>query len=450
MTTWASAGPIRRATLDNGLVVLVQEEHTAPLASIWCWYKVGSKDEGPGLTGVSHWVEHMNFRGTANIPRDQVKGIVEKFGGSWNGYTWIDQTAYFETAVRDALDRMLFIEAERMTSCLYHPDDCEAERTIVIAELEGGDNDPDQLLDQEVTAAAFKAHPYRHPTIGWLSDLQTMNRTDLYGHYRRFYAPNNATLVVVGDVEADDVLKRIEQYFGDIPPGALPVRAQTREPEQAGERRVTIRKPGTAAYLKVAYHAPCTQHPDFFPALVLDAVLTGAKGLNLWSSFRVPPPNRSARLYMALVERGLASAVSGALFPTAQPFLYTVSATATEGTPLSSVESALLEELDRVLREGISTPELVRAKAQLAARLVFESDSVTNIAHQLGYFETIGASDVYTELGSLIGAVTIDQVAQAAQRLLPESNRTVGWFDPQLIAPRPTGTATDRIVEAER
>ena len=157
------------ATLDNGLKVLVQEEHTAPLASVWCWYKVGSKDERPGLTGVSHWVEHMNFKGTTNIPRDQVKGIIEQFGGSWNGYTWIDQTTYLETATRDALDRMLFIEAERMASCLYHPDDCESERTVIISELQGGENDPDQLLDQELTATAFKAHPYRHPTIGWLS-----------------------------------------------------------------------------------------------------------------------------------------------------------------------------------------------------------------------------------------------------------------------------------------
>ena len=155
--------PMRATRLDNGLKVLVQEEHTAPLASVWCWYKVGSKDERPGLTGVSHWCEHMNFKGSANIPRDQVKGIIEQYGGSWNGYTWIDQTTYLETATRDALDRMLFIEAERMASCLYHPDDCESERTVIISELQGGENDPDQLLDQELTATAFKAHPYRHP-----------------------------------------------------------------------------------------------------------------------------------------------------------------------------------------------------------------------------------------------------------------------------------------------
>ena len=215
------ATPAEARQLDNGLKVIVQEEHTAPLASVWCWYKVGSKDERPGLTGVSHWVEHMNFKGTTNIPRDQVKGIIEQFGGSWNGYTLIDQTTYLETATRDALDRMLFIESERMANCLYHPDDCESERTVIISELQGGENDPDQLLDQELTATAFKAHPYRHPTIGWLSDLETMSRDDLYGYYRRYYVPNNATLVVVGDVDTDEALRRVEHHFGGIPAGEL-------------------------------------------------------------------------------------------------------------------------------------------------------------------------------------------------------------------------------------
>jgi zinc protease len=253
--------PVREVMLDNGLTVLVQEMHTAPLASVWCWYKVGSKDERPGLTGVSHWVEHMNFKGTTNIPRDQVKGIIEQFGGSWNGYTWIDQTTYLETATRDALDRMLFIEAERMANGLFEPAECESERTVIIAELQGGDNDPEQLLDTEVTAAAFKAHPYRHPTIGWLSDLETMTRDDLYGHYREFYVPGNATLVVVGDVETEDVLRRVDAHFGQIPSGPIPSRIRTVEPAQVGERRVTIEKEGTTAYLKLAYHAPEAKHP---------------------------------------------------------------------------------------------------------------------------------------------------------------------------------------------
>ncbi len=417
--------------LDNGLKVLVQEEHTAPLASVWCWYKVGSKDEGPGLTGVSHWVEHMNFKGTTNIPRDQVKGIIEQFGGSWNGYTWIDQTTYLETATRDALDRMLFIESERMANCLYDPEDCESERTVIISELQGGENDPDQLLDQEVTATAFKAHTYRHPTIGWLSDLQTMTRDDLYGYYRRFYVPNNATLVIVGDVDTDAALERVEHHFGGIASGAAVSRVKTVEPEQTGERRVTIRKESTTAYFKASYHAPAVQDARFFPLLMLDAVLTGAKGLNLWSSFRVAPPQRSARLYRGLVERRIASSVSGSLLPTEQPFLYTVSVTAMDGVPLAAVEEATLGELDRIAREGVTEAELKKAKAQLKARLVFDNDSVTNIAHQLGYFETVAAVDLFTSMPARIVAVTLEQVGEAAAAVLQPSNRTIGWFEPR-------------------
>jgi zinc protease len=382
------------------------------------------------LTGISHWVEHMNFKGTTNIPRDQVKGIIEQFGGSWNGYTWIDQTTYLETATREALDRMLFIEAERMARCLYEPEDCESERTVIISELQGGENDPDQLLDQELTATAFKVHSYRHPTIGWLSDLQTMTRDDLYGYYRRYYIPSNATLVIVGDVDADDAIRKVEGHFGAIEAGSRPERIRTVEPEQTGERRLTIRKAGTAAYLKVGYHAPAVFDPLFVPALLLDAVLTGAKGVNLWSSFRVPPPQRSARLYRALVDRGLASGVFGSMLPTADPFLFTVSVTATEGTPLDIVERALLDALDAVRGGGVTPEELTRAKSQLRARLIFDGDSVTNIAHQLGYFETIGGAEVYRSLPALISAATVDEVSAIAARMLTADNRTVGRFEP--------------------
>ncbi|HKT81165.1 MAG TPA: pitrilysin family protein [Vicinamibacterales bacterium] len=420
---------LHRVTLDNGLKVLIQEEHTAPLASVWCWYKVGSRDERPGTTGISHWVEHMNFKGTTNIPRDQVKGIIEQFGGTWNGYTWIDQTAYLETASRDALDRMLFIESERMAHCLYHPDDFGSERTVIISELHGGENDPDQFLDQELTATALKVHPYRHPTIGWLADLERMTRDDLYRHYRTYYVPNNATLVVVGDVDPSEVVKRVDHYFGSIAAGRAPDRVGFEEPDQTGERRVTIRKEGTAAYLKMAFHAPEVADRDFFPLLVLDAVLTGAKGLNLWASFREPPAQRSARLYRALVERGLASAVSGVLLPTEQPFLYYLSATATSGTPLAVVEEILLQQLDAVERIGVTEAELHRAKAQLAARFVFDNDSITSIAHQIGYFETIADAELFSALDAKVQAVTLDEVARAARRFR-SSNRSIGVFDP--------------------
>jgi zinc protease len=425
---------VREIVLDNGLKVLVQEVHTAPLASVWCWYKVGSKDERPGLTGVSHWVEHMNFKGTRNIPRDQVKGIIEQFGGTWNGYTWIDQTTYLETASREALDRMLFIEAERMSACLYEPDDCESERTVIISELKGGENDPEQLLDIDLTAAAFRVHPYQHPTIGWLRDLETMTRDDLYGHYRRYYVPSNATLVIVGDVDTDEVLRRVEHHFGSIPAGTAIERVTAYEPPQLAERRVHFRKEGTTAYWRAAFHAPALTDEDFFPMLFVDAALTGASGLNLWSGHKVPTPQRSARLYRALVDKGLASSIGGAVLPTEHPFLYYIFATVAEAQSLTSVEDAILQELDRIARHGITEAELSKVRAQLRARFVYDSDSVTDIAHQLGYFDTIDSWRTYQNLIPRLATVTLEQVNSAARRYLTADNRTVGWFEPEIAA----------------
>ena len=325
---------------------------------------------------------------------------------------------------------MLFIEAERMANCLYDPQDCESERTVIISELQGGENDPDHLLDIEVTATAFKAHPYRHPTIGWLSDLQSITRDDLYGYYRRYYAPNNAALVIVGDVDSDEALRRADKQFGSIGPGKPPERVRTTEPTQLGERRVRLAREGTAAYLKLVYHAPAAEDPDFCPMLALDAVLTGAKGLNLWSSFRGIPPQRNARLYRTLVEGRLASSVSGAFVATEHPFLYAVSVTATDGVALAELEQAALADLDRLRSDGVGDIEFDRAKRQLRARLVFENDSVTNIAHQLGFFQTVSAVDLYTSLPARVGAVTTEEVTDAARKYLVPSNRTIGWFEP--------------------
>jgi zinc protease len=325
---------------------------------------------------------------------------------------------------------MLFIESERMGSCLYDPSDCESERTIIISELQGGENDPDTLLDQELTATAFRAHAYRHPTIGWLSDLQTMTRDDLYRHYRRFYVPNNATLVIVGDIDADAAMRDVVKRFGKIPAGDVGRRTQTKEPEQLGQRRVTVSRSGATAYLKIAHHAPAGHENEFFSLLVLDAVLTGAKGVNLWASFRTPPPQRSARLYQALVNSGLASGISGSIVPTQEPFIYTISATATDGTSLERLEEAALVEIDRVARDGITPQELTKAKTQLRARLVFENDSITNIAHQLGYFATIARWQDFSAMAGRIESVTLDHVAQVAARRLGSVNRTIGWFSP--------------------
>ena len=429
VSAWAPPDPIE-AVLDNGLKVLAHEVRTAPLVSVWCWYRVGSKDEPPGFTGASHWVEHMNFKGTAGIPAGEFKERIDRFGGFWNGYTWIDQTTYVETATRDALDAMLFLEAERMDRCLYDAEACEAERTVIISELQGGENDPEQLLDVEVTATAFKAHPYRHPTIGWLGDLHAMTRDDLYGHYRRHYTPGNATLVIVGDVDAAEACRAAERRFGPIAAGTPPPPVRATEPEQTGARELEIVREGATAYLKVACHAPGVTDPDFAAMLVLDAALTGAKGLNLWSSFRGQAPQRRARLYRALVDGGHAAAVSGAFVPTAHPFLFMISLTASAGTPVGDLRERVLAELDDVRANGLSPEDTERAKRQLRTRLVLENDSITNVAHQIGFFETVAGPGVLAGLPGRIAAVNPDDVARVASLRLAPANRTVGVFRP--------------------
>ena len=257
-----------------------------------------------------------------------------------------------------------------------------------------------------------------------------MKRDDLYGHYAKYYVPNNATLVIVGDVDTDEALRRVEHHFGRIPAGQEITRVAAIEPPQTAERRVHFRKEGTTSYWRAAYHVPGISDPDFIPLLFVDAALTGASGLNLWSGNNVPTPQRSARLYRALVDAGLASNVGGAVLPTEQPFLAYFWATVADGQTLRTVEDVALAEIDRFVREGITEPELAKARAQLRARFVYDSDSVTDIAHQLGYFETVDRWQTYTGLIPRLASVTAEQVNAAARRYLRADNRTIGWFEP--------------------
>lgn len=423
--------PVRRiAHLDNGLTVILQPSHASRLISLWAWYRVGSGDERAGHTGVSHWVEHMNFKGTAKLSREDMTGIVERHGGFWNGYTWIDQTTYVSTAHRDALDDLLLLESERMAACLYDPAECESERTVIISELQGSENDPDQVLETEVTAAAMKVHPYRHPTIGWRGDLETMTRDDLVAHYSRYYAPDNAAVVIAGDVDPDDALSRVARAFGSIRPSGVRAPARTEEPAQLGERRVSVERPGNVAYVKIAHHAPAFAHEDFAPMLVLDALLSGARGLNLWCSYKAIAAQRRSRLYRALVDRSLASAVQGALLPTRDAFLHYISITAAEGAAVDAIEQAAGEAIQDLIDHGAGDDEVLRAQTQLHARMVFEGDSVTNIAHQAGYFHTLGALDAYDRLPERLSAVTPGDVQRVAKTYMRPTGRTIGFFKP--------------------
>ena len=260
---------IKETRLDNGLLVLTKEMHAAPVSSLWLWYRVGSRNERTGITGISHWVEHMMFKGTPRLGKGEVHRLVSRNGGSQNAMTYRDFTTYYEVMPSDRFDLALEIESDRMVNALFDPQEVQSERTVIISEREGAENYPHFHLYEELIAAAFKVHTYGHETIGWKCDLQTITRDELFDYYRTYYAPSNAVLVVVGDFRSDRVLDKVQALFGNIErgPAAPPVRAV--EPPQEGERRVHVRRPGGTAYVDVAFHAPAATHPDFWPLFVL-------------------------------------------------------------------------------------------------------------------------------------------------------------------------------------
>lgn len=297
---------VTRQVLGNGLVVLLKEAHTAPVISWWVLYRVGSRNERTGQTGISHWVEHMMFKGTEKFPGGFLDQAIDREGGVWNAQTSFDYTAYYETMPAAQIDLALQAEADRMTNALFDPAEVESERTVIISERQGSENSPTFWLFEETRAAAFRVHPYHHQIIGDMPDLHTITRDDLYSHYRTYYNPNNAIVVAVGDFDTAQMLERIEALFGVVPPGSPPPPVTRAEPPQQGERFVRVERPGNASHIYLGYRSPEAVHPDWFKLALVDSVLAGASapggnGIG----------NRTSRLYKALVESELATGVGG-------------------------------------------------------------------------------------------------------------------------------------------
>ncbi len=419
--------------LDNGLMVLLAPVRTAPVATFWVWYRVGSRNEVPGVTGVSHWVEHMMFKGTPTLKKGEIMHLVNRNGGVDNAFTWTDFTAYFETFPSDRIDLALRIEADRMVNSLFDPEEVASERTVIISEREGAENDPRFWLAEEVGATAFKVHPYHHDTIGWKTDLETMARDDLYKHYQTFYAPNNAVIVAAGDFGADEMLGKIRQAFGSIPRGRDVPQVKAVEPPQEGERRVHLRRPGPTSYFHAAYHGPKASDPDFYPVFVLAGVLAGVGGMSFSGG---GSPGRSSRLYRALVETGLATGVDCGFRPTIDPGTIDVTATVQPGVSVEKVERAIFAELDKIASKPVTDAELAKVLKQARAQFVYATDGVMNRGYWLGELEIVASYKMYGELLDGIASVTKADVRRIAEKYLAETNRTVGWFVPSNGAPK--------------
>lgn len=416
-----------RKVLPNGLQVLLKEIHTAPIISQWVWYRVGSRNETPGFTGASHWVEHMLFKGTPTFPASILDKAISREGGYWNAMTHIDWTTYFETMPADKIELALQLEADRMTNGLFSSAEVDSERTVIISERQGNENDPLFLLSEELQAAAFRVHSYHHETIGDLVDLLSMQRDDLYRHYRSFYIPGNAVLALAGDFDSAAMLERIEALYQGIPAAEPPAARTRQEPPQSGERRVSVEGPGETVYLQLAYHVPQATHPDFFPLAVLDSLLTGPSNLNMFGG---GISNHTSRLYSLLVEGELAVGVSGGMQATIDPYLYNLLITVHPGRTPEEVLLAVDGEIERLQAAPPPFEEVARAVKQARAIFSYGSESISNQAFWLGYAEMFANYEWFETYLEKLAAVTPEEVQRAAQLYFGRKNRVVGIYLP--------------------
>ncbi|MEK7333384.1 MAG: pitrilysin family protein, partial [Nitrospirota bacterium] len=404
--------------LDNGLKVLIIEDHKAPLAIFQIWYRVGSRNEPMGKSGLSHLLEHMMFKGTPKSGSKEFSKIVQKNGGVDNGFTTKDYTMYYQSLASDRIAISIELEADRMKNLIIDPKEVLAERSVVMEERRMRyDDDPQNSLHEEVMAAAYKSHPYHWPVIGWMSDIASIERNDLYNHYMAYYSPDNAVIVVSGDIKADEIIQKIKAAFGKIPadPDRRPV--TSREDEQKGERRVSLKREAELPYVIGAYHTPSFPDKDSYALEVLGTVLSGGK---------------SSRVYKAIVhEKKLAlSAYADYSGLSKDPYLFMFGATAAPGKDIRDVENSLYEEIEKIKKEPPAENEVQKAKNQIEASFIMGQDSIYFQAELAGMFEMIGGWKLKEQYLEGIRKVTPQDVSRVAKKYLVENNRTVGVLIP--------------------
>jgi zinc protease len=404
--------------LPNGLKVILLEDHKAPLITFQVWYRVGSRNETWGKTGLSHVLEHMMFKGTEKVGPEEFSKIIQENGGNLNAFTSYDYTAYFENLSADRVKVAIDLESDRMQNLVLRQEDFRTERMVVMEErrLRTEDN-PQAYLIEQLMATAFQIHPYRWPIIGWMEDLQRLTLDDLKGYYRRFYNPANAFLVVVGDFRKDELLSVIENSFGSVPRGALPEQEVGEELNQIGERRILVKKEAQLPTLVMGYHVPNLKNPDSFVLEVIASILSSGK---------------SSRLYRSLVEekRLVLSADADHSLLSRDPGLFYLSAEPLPGKEIPEVEKALDQEVERLQKEPVGNGELEKAKNQLEASFIFGQDSIFSQAMVLARHEiALGWRSMEDYLPS-IRRVTKEDIQRVAARYLTQDNRTVGILIP--------------------
>lgn len=420
---------IQEFKLANGMKVIVQEDHRAPVVVSQVWYRAGSLDEVNGKTGVAHVLEHMMFKGTREVKSGQFSRLIAAAGGKENAFTGTDYTCYFQQLEKSQLPLAMKLEADRMANLQMSEEEFAKEIQVVMEERRWRTEDkPQSKVNEQFQAVAYHAHPYGRPVVGWMNDLENMQVEDAREWYRQWYAPNNATLVVVGDMNAQAVLELAQKYFGSIKPRTLPARKPQMEPEQLGERRIVVKAPAKLPFLMMGFHVPVLRdaEQDWEPyALeILSAILDG---------------NPSARLNQKLVRESRIALDVGAgydLIARGQHGLFELQATPTEDKTTSELENALWDQINAVVNDGISDTEMHRVKAQLIASDVFKRDSMFYQAMQIGQLEASGLSwralDITTQK---LKQITPAQVQAVAKKYLTRDNMTVAVLAPQPIDP---------------
>ena len=433
--------------LDNGLTLVVLEDRTFPVVSVQVLYRVGARHEQVGQTGMAHFLEHMAFRDTENFPDTDVVSRIYAVGGEWHAYTWLDQTTYFETLPSEYLDLALRIEADRMARLLIPADQVEPERGAVLAEMHGYENNPSSVLHDEVLMVSFLQHPYRNNTIGWESDVGSIQHADIVSFYERYYQPANAVLVVVGDVSSSEVEQQVADLFAALEGGRRALPPPTVEPLQRGVRRIALEGPVSRKSFKIAYRAPAVTDADYVPFLVLQEVLAGGSGVNFAQNEWGDPIRPGARL-----EGALEDLVSW-FIPTAAPYVFTLGGSVDPTASSDETEARLEEVIAEVRDRPVGQEELEAAIQHLLRELVFDVETTEDAAHQLAFFEGLDGLEVLLDLPARIAAVTTDDIQRVAQTYLRPEQRTIGWFvagEPSSQTPRSEPLAGSSIGLAPR
>jgi len=410
--------------LDNGLTVILLEDRNFPVASVQMLYRVGARDEVTGKTGLAHFVEHMAFRESENFPDTDVVSSIYARGGEWHGYTWTDQTTYFATVPSEHLDLLLRIEADRMSRLEIAEEKIEPERGAVLAEMHMYENDPSSMLTDAVMFASFLAHPYRNNTIGWESDIENVEHADVVDFYKKHYHPANGVLVVVGNIDSEMTLSRINELFGSFPrkaPTALPI---TIEPVQKGERRIELHGNGDARQFMIAYRAPSANSPDFAAFLVLQELLGAGSGV----SFKQNDWGTSVREDSLLA--GAADNLSTWYPPSAQDYAFVIGGSAKPGVSESDTEQEIEKRVAMARNNPVHSSTLAAAIARTQDELVFDIETTEDAAHQLAFFEGLHALDMFLTLSERINAVTAFDVQRVAETWLKPERRTFAWHLP--------------------